>query len=106
MKRQLESGKISLKRKTIWGVTSAVGDGTAMKRGCMEIEREALLHFKQGLVADNGFLSSWGSGEDKRDCCKWRGVKCSNRTGHVITLQVGRFELLRGAEIELSESSK
>ncbi|KAM7511748.1 hypothetical protein LguiB_010623 [Lonicera macranthoides] len=67
-----------------------------MKRGCMEIEREALLQFKQGLVADNGFLSSWGSGEDKRDCCKWRGVKCSNRTGHVITLQVGRFELLRG----------
>lgn len=59
-----------------------------MKRGCMENEREALLEFKQGIVDNGGILSFWGSEEDKRDCCKWRGVKCSNRTSHVITLDL------------------
>eukprot|EP00261_Vitis_vinifera_P040322 XP_019081565.1 PREDICTED: probable leucine-rich repeat receptor-like protein kinase At1g35710 isoform X3 [Vitis vinifera] len=60
-----------------------VGDA---KVGCRERERQALLHFKQGVVDDFGMLSSWGNGEDKRDCCKWRGVECDNQTGHVIVL--------------------
>eukprot|EP00261_Vitis_vinifera_P028528 XP_010662782.1 PREDICTED: receptor-like protein 12 [Vitis vinifera] len=62
-----------------------VGDA---KVGCRERERQALLHFKQGVVDDDGVLSSWGNGEDKRDCCKWRGVKCNNQTGHVIRLDL------------------
>ncbi|RVW94594.1 Receptor-like protein 12 [Vitis vinifera] len=63
-----------------------VGDA---KVGCRERERQALLHFKQGVVHDdNGVLSSWGNGEDKRDCCKWRGVECNNQTGHVIGLDL------------------
>ncbi|KAL6321516.1 hypothetical protein AAG906_019696 [Vitis piasezkii] len=26
--------------------------------------------------------------QDKRDCCRWRGVRCSNRSGHVIMLRL------------------
>ncbi|KAL6320659.1 hypothetical protein AAG906_008659 [Vitis piasezkii] len=62
-----------------------VGDA---KVGCRERERQALLHFKQGVVDDYGVLSSWGNGEDKRDCCKWAGVECNNQTGHVIMLDL------------------
>ncbi|KAM7478322.1 hypothetical protein LguiA_026535 [Lonicera macranthoides] len=83
----------------ISGVTSVGGDGT-VKKGCMQNEREALLEFKKGIVDNDGILSSWGNEEDKRDCCRWRGVKCSNRTGHVISLDLQNeeyiFEPLRG----------
>ncbi|XP_059589768.1 receptor-like protein EIX2 [Vitis vinifera] len=67
------------------GSSLRVGDA---KVGCIERERQALLHFKQGVVDDYGMLSSWGNGEDKRDCCKWRGVECNNQTGHVIMLDL------------------
>ena len=50
---------------------------------CLEVEKEALLKFKQGLT-DPG-LSSWV----REDCCKWRGVSYYNRTGRVIKLKLG-----------------
>ncbi|GKV45930.1 hypothetical protein SLEP1_g52956 [Rubroshorea leprosula] len=53
---------------------------------CKESERKALLAFKQGLVDEYGKLSSWGSEEEKKECCKWEGVQCSNTTGHIIVL--------------------
>ncbi|KAM7478324.1 hypothetical protein LguiA_026537 [Lonicera macranthoides] len=66
----------------------------------MQNEREALLEFKKGIVDNGGILSSWGDEEDKRDCRRWRGVKYSNRTGHVISLDLQNeeyiFEPLRG----------
>ncbi|OAY79419.1 DNA-damage-repair/toleration protein [Ananas comosus] len=52
--------------------------------GCMEVERNALLTFKSGLVDPQNLLSSW----EGEDCCKWRGVACSNTTGHVVKLNL------------------
>ncbi|KAL6321943.1 hypothetical protein AAG906_035848 [Vitis piasezkii] len=56
--------------------------------GCIERERQALLHFKRGLVDEFGLLSSWGDEHDNRNCCNWRGVQCSNQSGHVIMLHL------------------
>jgi hypothetical protein len=58
--------------------------------GCIERERQALLKIKEDLIDDSGLLSTWGSEEEKRDCCKWRGVGCKNRTGHVTHLDLHR----------------
>ncbi|XP_043700396.1 receptor-like protein EIX2 [Telopea speciosissima] len=55
---------------------------------CKEVERKALLKFKEGINQDHaGRLSSWTTGEEE-DCCRWRGVGCSNRTGHVVHLNL------------------
>ncbi|XP_037450890.1 receptor-like protein EIX2 [Triticum dicoccoides] len=54
---------------------------------CPPQERDALLAFKQGITISSdaaGLLASWR--ED--DCCRWRGVRCSNRTGHVVALNL------------------
>ncbi|KAJ9678926.1 hypothetical protein PVL29_020971 [Vitis rotundifolia] len=56
--------------------------------GCIERERQALLHFKRGLVDDYGLLASWGDEHDTINCCNWRGVQCSNQSGHVIMLHL------------------
>ncbi|PON95354.1 LRR domain containing protein [Trema orientale] len=52
--------------------------------GCIEMERKALLNFKQGLKDPSGQLSSW-VGED---CCQWRGVQCNHTTGHAVQLKL------------------
>ncbi|GMP29638.1 hypothetical protein CsSME_00004648 [Camellia sinensis var. sinensis] len=52
--------------------------------GCIEIEKKALLNFKQGLTDPTGRLSSW-VGEN---CCMWQGVSCNNKTGNVIKLKL------------------
>ncbi|KAG8379874.1 hypothetical protein BUALT_Bualt07G0134700 [Buddleja alternifolia] len=53
---------------------------------CKENEKKALLKFKENLTnqSDSGKLSSWNEG----DCCKWSGVSCSTKTGHVIKLDL------------------
>nr|GEX45012.1 putative leucine-rich repeat protein, plant-type [Tanacetum cinerariifolium]GEX45723.1 putative leucine-rich repeat protein, plant-type [Tanacetum cinerariifolium] len=53
---------------------------------CIERERKALLQFKNGFVDDYGVFSSWQT--SSQDCCLWRGVGCSNRTNHVILLDL------------------
>lgn len=54
--------------------------------GCIPRERDALLEFKNSITDDPmGQLKFWRRGDD---CCQWRGIRCSNRTGHVIKLQL------------------
>ena len=72
------------------GLRSSIGEGDA-KVGCMGRERQALLNFKQGIMDDLGFLSSWGNEEDKTNCCKWKGVWCSNLIGHIVMLDLGAY---------------
>ncbi|KQJ87803.1 hypothetical protein BRADI_4g13600v3 [Brachypodium distachyon] len=53
--------------------------------GCFTNERDALLSFKAGITKDSqSLLASWNG----QDCCLWSGVRCSNRTGHVIKLDL------------------
>ncbi|KAK2429161.1 receptor protein EIX2 [Trifolium repens] len=64
--------------------------------GCIEKERRILLELKASLVLnDTHLLSTWDS---KSDCCSWKGVVCSNQTGHVETLNLNgdQFGYFRG----------
>ncbi|XP_020081934.1 probable LRR receptor-like serine/threonine-protein kinase At4g36180 [Ananas comosus] len=68
-----------------------LANNTIVASGCMEIERNALLTFKAGLVDPQNLLSSW----ERKDCCKWRGVVCSNTTGHAMKLNLrGSYDML------------
>ncbi|KAL6614977.1 hypothetical protein ACP70R_037247 [Stipagrostis hirtigluma subsp. patula] len=51
---------------------------------CIASERTALLSFRAGLSDPSDLLSSW-KGDD---CCQWKGVQCSNRTGNVVALDL------------------
>ncbi|CAA3031205.1 receptor 12 [Olea europaea subsp. europaea] len=62
------------------------GVGAAAEVRCIERERQALLKFKESLTGDLSGLT-WGSEEDKEECCNWYGVECSV-TGHVIRLDL------------------
>ncbi|KAJ1691393.1 hypothetical protein LUZ63_015548 [Rhynchospora breviuscula] len=53
-------------------------------RCCVEHEREALLKFKAGVNDSSNRLVSWTGDE----CCNWAGITCSNKTGHVIILDL------------------
>ena len=58
---------------------------------CIPWERDARLSFKHGITSDPlGVLDSW----HKEDCCQWRGVKCSNRTGHVLRLHLRSWSVV------------
>ncbi|CAO2149290.1 unnamed protein product [Urochloa humidicola] len=70
---------------------------------CVSSQREALLAFKPGITDDPaGRLASWRQGEE--DCCRWRGVRCSNQTGHVVGLHL-RNVPAADPEISLRDTS-
>ncbi|XP_016437356.2 receptor-like protein EIX2 [Nicotiana tabacum] len=73
---------------TILHQTLAFGSTPSARVLCIKKEREALLEFKRGLIDENNLLSSWENGEDNEECCSWRGVKCSNTTGHILVLNL------------------
>ncbi|CAD5177729.1 unnamed protein product [Musa acuminata subsp. malaccensis] len=59
---------------------------TPTTKGCVEGEKDSLLDFKTGIVKDpSSRLSSW---RGRVDCCRWSGVVCDNRTGHVVELNL------------------
>ncbi|XP_019255874.1 PREDICTED: receptor-like protein 12 [Nicotiana attenuata] len=70
--------------QTAFGLTSR----EVNKIMCIEKERDALLEFKRGLIDDFDRLSTWGDEEDKKDCCKWKGIECDKRSGHVTVLDL------------------
>uniref|UniRef100_A0A0D9XPE7 non-specific serine/threonine protein kinase n=1 Tax=Leersia perrieri TaxID=77586 RepID=A0A0D9XPE7_9ORYZ len=75
-------------RNTLIILLTIIGTASFFRGGgaCVPSERAALLAFKKGITSDPAkFLSSWSGW----DCCRWRGVVCSNRTGHVLKLHLG-----------------
>ncbi|KAM3317345.1 hypothetical protein ACQJBY_035154 [Aegilops geniculata] len=63
--------------------TSALHPNDAIP-SCVASERSALLAFRAGLSDPANLLSSW-KGDD---CCWWKGVYCSNTTGHIVELDL------------------
>ncbi|KOM55199.1 hypothetical protein LR48_Vigan10g109100 [Vigna angularis] len=63
-------------------VVSQVVNGEQQIR-CLPKEREALLQFK-AAIDDNDMLSSWITPH----CCQWEGIRCSNLTSHIISLDL------------------
>ncbi|KAJ1276000.1 hypothetical protein BS78_05G180200 [Paspalum vaginatum] len=66
-------------------------DGANFGATCIPHERDALLAFKQGITGDPaGILDSWQQPDGgEQNCCRWRGVRCSKRNGHVQKLGLG-----------------
>ncbi|XP_073305781.1 receptor-like protein EIX2 [Primulina huaijiensis] len=61
------------------------GNGEGIR--CIEKEKHALLKLKQEIIDPDNDLWSWGSEENKSECCSWRGVSCRDMHGHVIGLE-------------------
>ncbi|CAL4980598.1 unnamed protein product [Urochloa decumbens] len=67
------------------------GPNITSSGSCLPHERGALMAFKKGISGDPaGRLASWNEGEE--DCCKWRGVSCSNQTSHVLGIRLRNIQ--------------
>lgn len=58
--------------------------------GCIETEKQVLLHFNKSRVIDHKYvpIGSWVGD----DCCSWAGIHCNN-DGHVIDLDLSGLSL-------------
>ncbi|KAF6986837.1 hypothetical protein CFC21_004550 [Triticum aestivum] len=71
----------------ILATASSSVSSVTFNRSCIPAERAALLSFKAGITGDpDNRLVSWQQGA--RDCCRWSGVTCNSRTGHVVKLHL------------------
>ncbi|KAL7597089.1 hypothetical protein Lser_V15G28983 [Lactuca serriola] len=82
---------------TTTGSQLVAAGGNDMKQ-CLDDERDALLLFKAPLHDPDEHLSKWADEGD--DCCNWKGVTCSNQTGHVTGLDLNEYWI--GGEISHS----
>ncbi|KAF3519475.1 hypothetical protein DY000_02063633 [Brassica cretica] len=53
---------------------------------CLQDQREALLEFRDEFPVDDLDPSPWN--KSSIDCCFWKGVKCDDRSGQVISLNL------------------
>ncbi|KAI3962677.1 hypothetical protein MKW92_006106 [Papaver armeniacum] len=56
--------------------------------GCHEEDRSALLRFKSSLNDSSNRLSSWQQGIQYENCCNWHGVRCSNDSFRVVSIDL------------------
>lgn len=73
--------------------------------GCHEEERRALLNIKSSLYDPSNRLISWGESRQSENCCNWHGIRCSNDTFHVISIDL-RSRELESYQIEKEEIFK
>ncbi|RYR16204.1 hypothetical protein Ahy_B04g073199 [Arachis hypogaea] len=67
---------------------------------CIESERHALLALKHGFhLNNNAWLSSWGHGDNQKECCNWEQIQCSSETGHVLKLDLHVSDHVRAGSI-------
>jgi Leucine-rich repeat (LRR) protein len=62
---------------------------TRETEACIVVEMDALVAFNVSIKDPHERLSSW-KGEN---CCNWSGVRCSKKTGHVVQLDLGKYNL-------------
>ncbi|KAG6494318.1 hypothetical protein ZIOFF_049342 [Zingiber officinale] len=88
-------------------------EGRVSSKGCLQGERDALLHYKAAIRDPSDRLSSWQEAQGD-DCCSWTGVVCYNVTeraayndfeGSQIPPLVGSLHELRYLDLSYSNSS-
>ncbi|KAK6137882.1 hypothetical protein DH2020_028372 [Rehmannia glutinosa] len=68
----------------IHGLTICSSQTNSSRVKCIDRERIALSKFRKSLTDESSRLSSWIG----QECCSWKGITCSNKTGHVLKLNL------------------